>query len=66
MTDIILDPRIWYEEDTLRRMGLDSDELARARREGRLHCHQQGRVRHYKGEHVLLWMEGREQAQEVA
>jgi hypothetical protein len=46
----------FYDEDTLRLLGLDSQALARARREGDLRCRQVGRVRLYKGEWLQEWL----------
>jgi hypothetical protein len=53
---IHFDPDWFYDEDTLRILGLDSDALARARRVGVLHCCHVRRVRLYKGEWLQQWL----------
>jgi hypothetical protein len=52
-----LEPEGWYTEEQLRIMGLDGDQLARARRSEGLKYRQIGRRRWYKGAWVLQWLE---------
>jgi len=53
---IHFDPDWFYDEDTLRILGLDGDALARARRGGVLPCCHVGRLRLYKGEWLQQWL----------
>jgi hypothetical protein len=53
---IRFDPEAFYDEDALRILGLDSQALARARREGDLRCRRVGRVRLYKGAWLQEWL----------
>jgi hypothetical protein len=53
---IRFDPDAFYDEDNLRLLGLDSQALARARREEGLPCRQVGRVRLYKGAWLQEWL----------
>jgi hypothetical protein len=57
---IRFDSEAFYDEDALRVLGLDSQILARARREGGLRCRQVGRVRLYKGAWLQEWLSGPE------
>lgn len=53
---IRFDADAFYDEDALRLLGLDSQALARARKEGSLPCRQVGRVRLYKGTWLQEWL----------
>lgn len=53
---IRFDADTFYDEDALRILGLDSQALAQARRDGDLRCRQVGRVRLYKGAWLQEWL----------
>jgi hypothetical protein len=53
---IRFDADAFYDEDALRLLGLDSQALAKARREENLRCRQVGRVRLYKGAWLEEWL----------
>lgn len=53
---IRFDADAFYDEDALRLLGLDSQALAKARREEDLRCRQVGRVRLYKGAWLQEWL----------
>jgi hypothetical protein len=53
---IRFDADAFYDEDALRLLGLDSQALAKARREEDLPCRQIGRVRLYKGAWLQAWL----------
>lgn len=63
MLVIRLDDETFYDENTLRVMGLDEDVLKRARRDGRLRYKNLGGIRMYKGAWVRAWLD---QAEPVA
>ena len=50
------DPETFYDEDTLRLLGLESQALARGRKDGTLRYRQLGRARLYKGEWLQEWL----------
>jgi len=53
---IRFDADAFYDEDALRLLGLDSQALAKARREEELRYRQIGRVRLYKGAWLQEWL----------
>lgn len=59
---IKIDPELYYAEDTLRIQGLDSDALAKARREGGLRAKRVGSFWVYKGAWLIEWLDRAEAA----
>lgn len=54
---IHLDPETYYDENTLRLMGLDGELLEEGRADGRLRFRTLGPVVLYKGRWVLDWLD---------
>lgn len=54
---IKIDPESYYDENTLRVMGLDEELLEEARREGRLRFRVLGAIVMYRGQWVLDWLD---------